>query len=39
MSSLAAGKSLGFYPPFFLCTVKGDEYVHCNISEWSFPGA
>lgn len=22
MSSLAAGKSLGFYPPFFLCTVK-----------------
>ncbi len=37
MSSLAAGKSLGFYPPFFLCTVKVMNIVTVIIANGLFP--
>jgi len=37
MSSLAADKSLGFYPPFFLCTVKAMNATTVIIANGLFP--
>ena len=37
MSSLAAGKSLGFYPPFFLCTVKAMNLHTVLLANGLFP--
>lgn len=37
MSSLAAGKSLGFYPPFFLCTVEAMNTSTILLANGLFP--
>lgn len=37
MSSLAAGKSLGFYPPFFLCTVEHMNEMTVIVANGLFP--
>lgn len=37
MSSLAAGKSLGFYPPFFLCTVRAMNETTVILANGLFP--
>jgi thiamine pyrophosphokinase len=37
MSSLAAGKSLGFYPPFFLCILKAMNAMTVILANGLFP--